>query len=174
MYRLRELESKDLKEINSWRNNPEIISYLAAPYRYINLAVDDMWFENYMHNRGNTVRCSIVDKEDNILGLVSLTGIDHLNQSAELHIMIGNNCNQNKGIGSFAIKEMLNHAFNNLNLHRVQLAVLDNNKRAKHVYEKSGFIREGTLRQAVYKNGNFLDMHLYSVLKNEYIRVIRK
>ena len=37
MIRLRELESKDLAEINQWRNDPELISNLGAPYRYINL-----------------------------------------------------------------------------------------------------------------------------------------
>ena len=38
--KLRELESKDLAEINVWRNDPELISQLGAPYRYINLRVD--------------------------------------------------------------------------------------------------------------------------------------
>jgi len=173
MYRLRELECRDLEEINKWRNDHELISYLAAPYRYVNLAVDVKWFDNYMCNRGTNVRCSIVDKDDRILGLVSLTGIDYLNQSAEFHIMIGNEFNQNKGIGSFAVKEMLNHAFNNLNLHRVELTVLDDNKRAQHVYEKCGFIKEGTKRKAAYKNGDFVDMHFYSILKNEFKRLTK-
>ena len=40
MYKLRELERKDLKKINSWRNDEEIISLLGAPYRFINQEVD--------------------------------------------------------------------------------------------------------------------------------------
>ena len=108
MFKLRELESRDLPEINSWRNKPELISHLGAPFRYINLRVDQEWFENYMRSRSTNVRCSIVDEMDEELyGLVSLTNIDQLNQSAVLHLMIGRVENRGKGIGSFAINEML-------------------------------------------------------------------
>ena len=40
MFHLRELERKDLPTINKWRNNPELIALLGAPFRYINLDVD--------------------------------------------------------------------------------------------------------------------------------------
>ena len=40
MYKLRELERKDLIIINSWRNDYELIEQLGAPFRYINLEVD--------------------------------------------------------------------------------------------------------------------------------------
>lgn len=168
MYRLRELEEKDLPIINQWRNDPELVGLLASPYRYINLAVDENWFANYMANRSSAIRCSIVDSQDNILGLVSLTGIDSLNQSAEFHIMIGEKRNRGKGVGTFALKTMLNHAFFHLNLRRIELAVLDSNKSAQYLYEKSGFVKEGTMRQAVYKEGKFVDVYFYSILKEEF------
>ena len=173
MYRLREIEDKDMAIINEWRNNSKLISMLAAPYRYINQIVDRNWFEGYMKNRQSQVRCSIVtDESDEIMGMVSLTSIDHLNQSAEFHIMIGDENNQGKGIGTFAVNEMLKHAFNNLNLQRIELKVLESNTRAQHLYEKCGFVKEGTLRNYVYKNGKFVNMHIYSILKNEYSKQI--
>lgn len=170
MYQLRELERKDLAEINKWRNDPELISCLGAPFRYINLNVDEAWFDGYMKNRHNTVRCAIVEEDqDVILGLVSLASIDHMNQSAEFHIMIGSKDNQGKGIGSFAVREMLHHAFDNLNLQRVELTVLEDNLRAQHLYEKVGFVKEGIKRSAKYKRGKFVNMLMYSVLKSEFI-----
>ncbi len=169
MLKLREIERKDLEIINGWRNKPELISYLGAPFRYINIEVDIKWFENYMVNRSNCVRCAVVDSEkDIILGMVTLASIDHHNQSAELHIMIGNESDCNKGIGTFAVKGMLNHAFNNLNLHRVYLTALENNARARHLYEKVGFSCDGLLRDATFKNGKFVNMAMYSILKNEF------
>lgn len=168
MYKLREIEKKDLQTINNWRNNNDLISCLGAPFRYINLETDERWFNNYMNNRQNTVRCSIVDNEDQILGLVSLTNIDYLNQSAEFHIMIGDSINQGRGIGSFATKKMLEHAFLNLNLHRVELDVLENNSRARHLYEKVGFVLEGVKRKAFYKNGDFANVCIYSILDFDY------
>ena len=169
MYRLRELERKDLTIINSWRNDYELIEQLGAPFRYINLEVHQKWFDFYMSNRGNQVRCAIVeDNKDDILGLVSLVSVNQMNQSAELHIMIGDKENQGKGIGSFAVKEMLNHAFYNMNLNRVELTVIENNKRAIHLYEKNGFVYEGRKRKARYKGGKFMDMLMYAVLRDDF------
>lgn len=170
MYRLREIKRDDIPIINSWRNKKELIDNLGAPFRYINEEVDMLWFDNYMRNRTNCVRCAIVDN-NTILGLISLMSIDYINQSAVLHIMIGDSNNYNRGIGSFAIREILNHAFSNLNLHRVELEVLDDNERAKHVYKKTGFSFEGKKRKAVFKNGNFVDIDIYSILKDEYIKI---
>lgn len=167
MYRLRELERKDISNINEWRNNEDIISNLGAPFRYINQDIDNKWFDSYLTNRNNCVRCSIVDEEDFILGLVSLTNIDYTNLSCVFHIMIGEN-NQNKGAGTFAVREMLKHAFFNMNMHRVELTVLETNDRAIHLYEKCGFTKEGTKRRSTYKNGEYVNMHLYSILREEY------
>lgn len=172
MFKLRELQRKDLERITQWRNNPELIALLGAPFRYINPEVDIRWFENYMSNRGNAVRCAIVEEEkDEILGLVSLTGIDFINQSAELHIMIGDKENRGKGMGTYAVRTMLSHAFFNMNLHRVELGVLDSNFPAIGLYEKCGFVQEGIKKSALYKNGNFVDLRMYACLKENYINL---
>lgn len=169
MYRLREIEKKDIITINNWRNDTKLIQNLGAPYRYINIDVDEKWYSDYMNSRNRQVRCAIVGDDDMILGLVSLVSIDHLNQSAEFHIMIGTEENQGKGVGMFATTEMLRHAFFNLNLNRIELTVLENNFRAQKLYEKVGFIREGIKRKAKYKNGCFIDMYMYSILKDDFI-----
>lgn len=169
MFRLRELERKDLPIINRWRNDAELIALLDAPFRYINLDVDMKWFDGYMSNRGNAVRCAITkENDDTILGLVSLVSINYMNQSAEFHIMIGDKENQGQGMGTFAVNEMLKHAFYNMNLQRVELTVLEDNERAKHLYEKCGLVYEGRMRQAKFKSGKFLEMLLYSMLRQEY------
>ena len=173
MYRLRELERKDISTINKWRNNEDIISNLGAPFRYINQDIDNKWFDSYLTNRNNCVRCSIVDEEDLILGLVSLTNINYTNLSCVFHIMIGEN-NQNKGAGTFAVREMLKHAFFNMNMHRVELTVLETNDRAVHLYEKCGFTKEGTKRRSTYKNGEYVNMYLYSILREEYDLEVNK
>ena len=130
MLKLRKLNENDLSIINTWRNDKDLIDNLGAPFRFIEPGVDKRWYENYMNSRNVAVRCAIVDENDKILGLVSLTSIDQLNQSAEFHIMIGCSENQGRGIGTFAVNEMLKHAFYNLNLHRVELTALENNEQA--------------------------------------------
>lgn len=167
MYRLRELERKDIEHINRWRNDPELIACLGAPFRYINGDVDQRWYDQYMNSRGSCVRCAIVDDEDLILGLVSLMSIDYVNRTAQLHIMIGGSENRGKGAGTFAIKELVRHGFYNLNLRRIELGVLASNARAMAVYEKVGFVCEGIKRQAVYKNGMYVDLIMMALLRDE-------
>ena len=167
-YRLRELARRDIATINSWRADRELISCLGAPYRFINQEVDEAWFDAYMRSRQTCVRCAIVGEGDapegQILGLVTLAGIDYLRQSATLHIMIGSSQNRGRGMGTFAVLSMLRHAFYDLNLRRVELSVLATNVAAIGLYEKCGFTREGTRRQACYKDGSFVDMYEYGIL----------
>ncbi|MBQ7216868.1 MAG: hypothetical protein IJS39_12895 [Synergistaceae bacterium] len=83
---------------------PELIANLGATFRYINPDVDSVWYDNYMKPRSNSIRCAIVSEDsDEFIGLVSLMNIDHLNQCAEFHIMIGSSENQNRDAGTFAV-----------------------------------------------------------------------
>lgn len=169
MYQLRELERGDLDKINQWRNDPDLIACLGAPYRYINEDVDREWYDKYLRTRGNSVRCTIVDKEtDEVLGLISLMSIDSVNRSAQLHIMIGRAENRGKGVGTFAVRAMVAHAFNDLNLCRIELGVLEYNLPALRLYEKIGFVREGLKRQSNYKNGDYHDLIIMGLLRDEF------
>ena len=166
MYKLRELERKDLPLINNWKSDHNLISCLDAPYRYMNMDIDSGWLENLLSNRGNAIRCVIVDKEeDNILGMTSLVEIDFMNQSAKFHALLKDKNSQE--IEAFAVKEMLNHAFYNMKLHRIQLEVLSSHN-AVSIYEKAGFIKEGVKREALFEKDAFADIYVYSLLKEDY------
>lgn len=169
MYQLRELCRADLKTLTAMRNDKALVDFLGGPFRFINPETDEAWFDSYQKNRQNQVRCAIVTKQqpEALLGLVSLTGIDQISRSAEFHIMVAS-AHQGKGLGPFALKEILRHAFLNLNLNRVSLTVLSANLRARAMYQKAGFKEEGVLRQAVYKNGAYVDLVVMSILANEF------
>lgn len=170
MFKLRELKRSDIPEINLWRSDQELIGFLGAPFRYIDQEIDEKWFDSYLNNRSNTIRCAVVDdaEPNEILGMVALTNIDWVLRSGILHIMIGNSGNRNRGIGTFAVSEILKHAFNDMNLHRVELEVLVSNTRAIHLYEKIGFEREGIKKQAAFKNGNYVDVLCMAILKEKW------
>lgn len=55
-----------------------------------------------------------------------------------------------------------------MNFHRIYLRVDADDVMAQRCYEKCGFVREGTLRQAVSKGGRWHDQHLLSVLADEF------
>ena len=164
---LRELTASDMPDVNRWRNDPELIGHLAAPYRYVNPETDRDWFDGYQRSRGTQVRCCIWTARSprRRVGLVSLTAIDPVHRSAEFHIMIGEKRDRGAGLGTEATRLMLHHAFANLNLNRVYLTVLEENRAAVAIYRKLGFRREGVLRQAVFKRGVYKNLVLFAALR---------
>ena len=82
--------------------------------------------------------------------------------------MIGDERSCDKGIGTFAVKMMIEHAFYNMNLRRIELRVLIDNYIALHVYEKIGFKKEGIKRKAIYKKGKYVDLINCAILRDEY------
>ena len=77
-------------------------------------------------------------------------------------------------LAHFAVKAIIAHAFNNMNLRRIELGVLENNAAAIHVYEKVGFVKEGLQRQSNYKNGKYVGMIMMGLLKDECSEEILK
>jgi RimJ/RimL family protein N-acetyltransferase len=63
---------------------------------------------------------------------------------------------------------MLQHGFDDMNLHRIFLRVYATNPRAMACYKAAGFLQEGVLRQAIYKNGVYIDEIIMGILKDEW------
>lgn len=170
MIYLREVTRVDIGIINEWRNDRELQSHLTAPFRYINIETDENWFDDYLKKRNNNIRCAIcLNHTKEIVGVVYLLNIDHVSRNADLGIMIGKKGHQDMGIGFAATKLMLDHAFNNLNLHRVYAAILEDNHRSINLGESLGFRKEGNLRESVFKDGKYYNQIIIGCLKHEYI-----
>lgn len=167
--KLREIEKKDLTLINQWRNDQEVISYLGSNFIFISPVVDEKWYEGYLSNRDKAVRLAIIDLATGLhIGNVNLTSIHQVNRTAEFSIFLGNKQYFSKGYGFEATMMVLRHGFKDLNLNRIHLTVLQNNARAIKTYLKAGFTQEGVLREAVYKEGLYLDLICMSVLKRDF------
>jgi RimJ/RimL family protein N-acetyltransferase len=165
---LRELTRDDIPQINEWRRDRDLLNGLAAPFRHIGPEIDQAWYDRYMTQRDREVRCAICEPDGQMIGVVSLTAIDPVNRQAELHIMIGKSTARGRGAGTHATRAMLQHAFRDLNLHRVYLSVLESNAAARHMYDKIGFRVEGTLRDAAFKNGSYSNLIVMGILQSEF------
>ena len=64
----------------------------------------------------------------------------------------------NLGIGTILFKEMIETAKNTPGIEQIELGVINTNERAKHLYEKMGFQKVGTLpRQLKLVDGTYYD-----------------
>lgn len=73
-----------------------------------------------------------------------------------------------KGLGTEITQLLLHYAFNELQLHRVDLRVLEYNRRAIACYEKCGFIKEGTEREGALVEGKYETDVFMSILDREF------
>jgi RimJ/RimL family protein N-acetyltransferase len=165
---LRALELDDSTVIVKWRNDRKITDPLGGNTFYVSGLREAEWVKNQILDDRRNVRLAICVSSGQLIGIVSLTQIDHLNQCAEFSIMIGEKTYWGKGFGRQATDMCLKHAFEELNLYRVYLSVRSDNETALAMYLKSGFVEEGTFRKSVFKNGERIDMKIMSILKEEF------
>lgn len=105
---------------------------------------------------------------DDLIGYVDLSGIQWSHGCAWIAVGIGSAAHRGKGYGGEAVRLVLGFAFNELNLHRVQLTVFGYNQAAIHLYERLGFRREGAFREFLLRDGQRSDMLLYGLLASEW------
>ncbi len=168
--RLRKNEKEDLPAFVRWINDPEVRVGIGM-YLPISHAEEDHWFED-MLKRPPAERPFCIEIRDGggwrLIGNTSLFDFDWRCRSAEFGILIGEKDVWNQGYGTQTTRLMLQHGFDTLNLHRITLRVYDNNPRARRAYEKAGYVHEGILRQDEFRDGKYVDVHVMSVLSDEW------
>ncbi|GAA3676297.1 GNAT family protein [Nonomuraea antimicrobica] len=108
-----------------------------------------------------------ITADGGFVGEVVLNELDTANLSCNLRIVLGPAA-VGRGYGTEAIELVLGHAFRTTPLHRIRLGVFDFNGRARHVYEKVGFIEEGVERDALLWEGKWHDAVLMAILRPEW------
>jgi RimJ/RimL family protein N-acetyltransferase len=117
----------------------------------------------------NALAMAVHEKTTNrLVGTCAFSQLDGENGSALYHITIGEKELWGRGYGTEATELMLGHAFGNLGLHRVSLAVFAFNERAIRSYRKVGFVVEGRAREAIFRDGRFWDEISMSILEPEW------
>lgn len=165
---LRALEAEDYKTSVKWRNDDDVTSRLGGGKYFVSNEIEKQWVLNTI-NQHKDVKLAICTVEDNqYIGNVYLTDIDYVNRKAHSHILIGNHDFWNGGYGTEAMYLLLDYAFNQKNLRRIEAIVLEDNIGSQKMHEKLGYKKEGLLRQSVYKDGVYKNQIYYALLKAEY------
>jgi len=108
----------------------------------------------------------ILDNDNGqIVGEAVLNRLDPDNRSCGFRLWISGATN--RGLGTEAVRLSMGHAFA-IGLHRVELDVYAFNTRARHIYEKVGFVLEGTKRQALLFDDDWVDCHVMGLLASEW------
>ncbi len=168
--RLRAPTRTDIPQFVAWLNDSEVIAGLMVSLP-MSLEDEEAWFTG-MLNRPLAEHPLVIEvqrgEEWTAVGNCGFNMIDWRARAAEVGIFIGEKSLWNQGYGSEAMTLLLKHGFNTLNLNRIALDVYETNPRAIRAYEKVGFVHEGRKRQAMYKDGSYIDILIMSVLRSEW------
>ena len=167
---LRLLEEHHVEEFYAWqmRNREHLREWLDWP-------LDDKYTieecRGFIKRRlkgfaeGNGFEAGIWHRGE-LVGEVSIDRIDRTNKVAEMGYSLGADF-QGRGIVTASMRALIDYAFDELKLHRVELRCAAENLKSRAVAERLGFIEEGELRESWLIHGRFVGQVVYGILAAE-------
>jgi RimJ/RimL family protein N-acetyltransferase len=178
LVRMRPMRPDEAGIIHSWNNDPDVYTYWGSyDFRYSSLeeflaeiAEDASYFDGSDVIRG---RCFTIEPlagpdAGTVIGMINTNKIEVEHHSTEIDVVIGHADYRERGYGTDAVREFLRFLFDTVGLHRVWLGTYEYNARARHVYEKLGFVQEGVARESDYVDGRWVNSVLYGILESEF------
>jgi ribosomal-protein-alanine N-acetyltransferase len=111
-------------------------------------------------------RFAIVD-DGAIVGMASLTGVTFGAMRSAMASYFVDRGNAGHGLATRAVRDLVEHAFANLELHRVEAGTAVANVASQRVLEHNRFTRVGLLRAHLLLAGRWVDHYLYERLEDD-------
>lgn len=166
---LRAFEPDDYRLINKWRNDPEINHYLGGNVFLVSSEREKKSVEEKIFDDSKNIYFAICDIHTNeLIGFSSINNIDMRNLKAQLGgILIGNKEYLGKGYGKESVILTLHFLFSQYPINKCFTYVLDGHPASIKLFTSIGFTQDGILRQDIFKHGEFKNLLLFSILREE-------
>jgi RimJ/RimL family protein N-acetyltransferase len=108
----------------------------------------------------------VVDVGGEGVGAASLFDVDPLARHAEAGLNLRTDA-RGRGIGTEAIRQLVEFGFVRHNLRRIHLQAIASNVAALRAYEKAGFVVEGRQREHAWVRGRYEDVVRMGILRSD-------
>lgn len=167
------VEHDDIEMLRLLTNDPEYEKMITGWAFPISQADQEVWFGS-IENGLDRLRYTIHTETDGAVGMIGLKDIDWKNGVASgLGMRVAKKEIRTRGIATDAWMTLMRYAFDELRLNRINGSALSYNKASLRVCEKVGFKIEGTQREAIYKNGEYIDVIQMGCLKSDYAQIAK-
>lgn len=159
---LRPVEEEDAPLLLRWQNHPEVWWFMdyERPWT-LQGVLDDL---ERAREEGEPF---VIEADGRPIGRIGLNRFRRRDRICALYLYVGDPEHWGRGHARDAIMALLAHAFDRLDLVRVELWTLGGNDRALRAFEACGFRHEATLAQRSFKDGRFVDHVVMSVTREE-------
>lgn len=170
--RLRAYRREDLPLALEYINEPEVKANLVIGIPLpLKPEEEEKWYESLSVAKPETFSFAIETlDEPRYIGGCGLNKIDWKNRVAQVGIFIGLELYRGQGYGTDAMKVLLKFIFDQMNMNKVRLEVFSFNARAIKSYQKCGFVKEGAMRQELFRDGQYHDIVAMGILRDEWLR----
>jgi len=100
-------------------------------------------------------------------GLIGFKDSDYDNEKTEIGYWLSE-AFQHKGIVTLACQKLIEFAFDELQMNRIQIKAAEGNAKSRSIPERLGFHLEGIERCGEKHANGYFDLCVYSLLKSEY------
>lgn len=145
----------DLEEWMPWAAEQD----LAATERFIAAGEEQV-------REGNGFQAAI-EPEKGIVGVLGLHAIDWVNRKTSIGYWLAKGA-RGRGLMTNAVSAVLDHAFGQLELHRIEIHCAPENRPSRAIPERLGFREEAHLRETELVGGRYLDSVVYGMLAEEW------
>lgn len=166
------LKEEDIDVMVEWYEDTEFLrkfDFNAAAPMYRGRIKE--WLLGEVNNPNNYFFALRTKEENEFIGYIEIDRINWNNRFGWLGLGIGNSTYRGKGYGTEGLSLIIDFAFRELNLHRLQLETISYNEGAIRLYEKLGFKKEGILRESIRRDGIWYDMYVYGILEREWGKI---
>jgi len=166
---LRKPEREDFAKIWTWWNSEETINWTSEycfPKEFDSV---EKWSRESLSNPSKfAFVIHTFDKES--AGLIELYNIDWRCGYGCVEFYIGEKARSTVEYGKDALMTLLEFAFKEVNLRRIEGKISGYNKLALETYKACGFKKEGRLRKKILWQNTYYDEYIMGLLKEEYIK----
>ena len=163
---IRIMERRDIEDARRTHNDLSTLLQLTD-VDHVSEAQQEQWLQSISLSP-KCRRYTIIETATcDFVGIFRVDQIDWKNRST----CVGLDIAADKRGNGYAIETydyFFSYYFNHCGMNRLYLAVLETNEVARDLYAKLGFVVEGKGREAVFRNGKFVDYIWMSLLKREY------
>ena len=104
-----------------------------------------------------------------IIGVAGFHSIDWTNRNTSIGYWLAED-RQRRGIMTSVVRALVEHAFEEWNLHRIEIHCAPDNHRSRAIPKRLGFREEATLRETELVGGRYLDSVVYGLLVDDWKR----
>lgn len=162
---LRQVTKNDLQIIRDWRNTKGIYEF-NTQFTLLNMKNQKNWFKQINEKNSNRIMFIATNKKNQPIGVCGLVHVNKIDRYADAAIILGEQKLHGKGLGSEILQLLIQYGFRKLGLRRIGAEIFEYNQISVKLFEKLGFKREAIMRETLWRNGQWWNVHIFSLLND--------